>query len=237
MIKGKRVLAVVPARSGSKGLKDKNVLEFLGKPLLAWSVEASIKSKYIDDTILSTDSQLIANVGRKYGAEVPFIRPHRISGDTTTSIEVVEHTVLFLRKELKLEHDILILLEPTSPLRTSKDIDEALEKLVDKLEARFLVSLGRVESQFPNFQLKETSNGFLISASGNGIKKSLRRQEIENHFFLDGTLYIAYIDNLLETRSFVTESTIGFLLPKWKNIEIDDEYDFCMALALGKKYL
>jgi N-acylneuraminate cytidylyltransferase/CMP-N,N'-diacetyllegionaminic acid synthase len=237
MIQGKQVLAIIPARSGSKGLPNKNILDFLGKPLLAWSVEASIKSKYIDKTIISTDSKLFAEIGKKFGAEVPFMRPESISNDFATSVEVVEHTIKFMKMELDYVCEILVLLEPTSPLRTATDVDRALEKLVSNPDAHSLVSVGRVESQFPDFQFKETDNGFLTTLKENSDFSSVRRQEIAEHYFLDGSLYMAYIDQLLKNRSFVSNKTIGFLLPKWKNIEIDDEYDYEMALALGQRYL
>jgi CMP-N,N'-diacetyllegionaminic acid synthase len=237
MIFGKKVLALVPARSGSKGLPSKNVVDFLGKPLLSWSIDAALKCKYVDKAVVSTDSELIAKIGLEYGAHVPFIRPAELSEDTTSTFEVIEHTIRFMKNTVAESYDILLLLEPTSPLRTSEDIVHALEKLFSDVRAKSLVSVGRVENQFPNFQFKVNSDGFIKTLAGENVFKALRRQEIEDHFFMDGSVYISYIDELLERGSFIGPDTLAYPLPKWKNIEIDDEFDYEMAAALARKYL
>jgi CMP-N,N'-diacetyllegionaminic acid synthase len=237
VIDGKKVIALIPSRSGSKGLPNKNILDFLGKPLMAWSIEAAKRSRYVDRTILSTDSKEIANQGLIYGAEVPFLRPEEISRDSSTSMEVVKHAIDYVYSQTSEKYEILVLLEPTSPLRTSVDLDQALEKLVMHTDAKSLVSLGQVDSQHSRIQVGISGEGFVKVPPSEKMYKHKRRQDLPKNFFLDGSLYISYIDDLLETETFVQDKTLAVIMPKWKTIEIDDEYDYEMAIFLAKRFL
>jgi CMP-N-acetylneuraminic acid synthetase len=237
VINGKKIIAIVPARQGSKGLAKKNVIDFLGKPLLVWSIEVARKSKYVDRLIVSTDSTDIAIVGEKNGAEIPFIRPSYLSEDNSTSIDVVYHAIEFMREELGENFDLVVLLEPTSPLRTSEDLDLALEKLIRSPNARSLVSVGESESQHKTLQFNITESELISVGSASSGFIHTRRQDLAKSYFLDGSIYISYIDTLFEFMSFVHGQTLTLALPKWKNIEIDDEYDYLMALELGRRYL
>jgi N-acylneuraminate cytidylyltransferase/CMP-N,N'-diacetyllegionaminic acid synthase len=237
VINGKKIIAIVPARQGSKGLAKKNIIDFLGKPLLVWSIEAARRSKYVDRLIVSTDSTEIAIASEKNGAEIPFIRPSHLSEDNSTSIDVVYHAIEFMREELGENFDLVVLLEPTSPLRTSEDLDLAIEKLAGSPNARSLVSVGESESQHKTLQFNITESDFIsVGLASNGFVHT-RRQDLAKSYFLDGSIYISYTHTLLELRSFVHGQTLTLSLPKWKNIEIDDEYDYVMALALGRRYL
>ena len=237
MINGKKIIAIVPARQGSKGLVKKNTTDFLGKPLLVWSIEAARKSKYVDRLIVSTDSTEIAIIGEKNGAEIPFIRPSFLSEDNSTSIDVIHHAIEFMREKLGEKFDFVVLLEPTSPFRTSEDLDLAFEKLVGSPDAKSLVSVGESESQHRALQFSITESDFIsVGPSSKGFVHA-RRQDLVKSYFLDGSIYISCIHTLFEFMSFVHGQTLTFSLPKWKNIEIDDEYDHVMALALGREYL
>ena len=237
MINGKKIIAIVPARQGSKGLAKKNIIDFLGKPLLVWSIEAARKSRYVDRLIVSTDSTDIAIVGEKNGAEIPFIRPSYLSEDNSTSVDVIYHAIEFMRAELGENFDLVVLLEPTSPLRTSEDLDLAIEKLVGSPNARSLVSVGESESQHKTLQFNITDNDFISVGSASSGFVHTRRQDLAKSYFLDGSIYLSYIQTLFEFMSFVHGQTLTLSLPKWKNMEIDDEYDYVMALALGREYL
>ena len=237
MINGLRVIALIPARQGSKGLPNKNTLDFLGKPLFTWSIEAAKGSKYIDKILLSTDSDLIAEIGLRFGAAVPFIRPKNLSGDYSASIDVIDHAINFLELNLNEIFQLIVLLEPTSPLRTSEDIDDSLEKLVSTPNATSLVSIGKAEAQDLTLQFKLLSDDFLQLPKEKKAFIHHRRQDIKAHYFLDGSIYISNIKMLLAKKTFVHDQTIANLLPKWKTIEIDDEYDYHMALALARIYL
>ena len=237
MIDGKKIIAIVPARQGSKGLAKKNIINFLGKPLLAWSIEAALQSNYVDRIIVSTDSTEIAGVGEKFGADIPFIRPSYLSEDSSKSVDVICHAIEFMSEKLGENFDFVILLEPTSPLRTSEDVDLALEKLIGSPDARALVSVGESESQHNKLQFNITESEFISVEPSSKKFVHMRRQDLARSYFLDGSIYLSYIHTLFEFASFVHGKTLTLSLPKWKNIEIDDEYDYVMALALGRKYL
>ena len=127
MIQGKRVLALIPARGGSKGIKDKNIRPVAGKPLIAYTIEAGKDCEYVDDVVITTDSQRIKAVAEEYGAWVPFLRPDELASDTATTLDAVLHAVNTLR-DMGKEYDILVILQPTSPLRDAADLAGALEK-------------------------------------------------------------------------------------------------------------
>jgi CMP-N,N'-diacetyllegionaminic acid synthase len=231
VISDKKILAIVPARAGSKGLPGKNVKSLLGKPLVGWSIDAGKNSKYIDDLIVSTDSEEIASQSREFGAEVPFIRPSEFSTDTASSIDVILHSVDWLA-EHKRNYEIVVLLEPTSPLRETVDIDQAIE-LMHEHSATSVVSICCTESMHPMFMFHLNSNGILSPFSGNH-PNNLRRQDINPIYFIDGTIYCSSIETLKFNRGFYHEKTYGYVVPKWKSLEIDDDDDFVMVEALMK---
>lgn len=233
MISDKKVLSIIPARGGSKGLPGKNILPLAGKPLLAWSILAAKKSKYIDKCIISTDDKEIAKVANSYDCEVPFLRPSELALDETSSFEVVEHAIQFYKRN-NCEFDYIILLEPTSPLRNSKDIDDALERLVSNYKiADSIVGVSKVEESHPVFDVRINRNG-LISPYASKSFNSFRRQDIEPLFFFEGSLYISKTKTLLNEKNFYHERTLPFIIPKWKSIEIDEMLDMVIAEAIIK---
>ena len=145
MYKNKKFLAIIPARGGSKGLPGKNIKEICNKPLIAWSIEAGLKSKYLDEVSVSTDYESIANISKEYGANVPFLRPENLASDTATSFDAVKYSIDYYKNELGKEFDYIVLLEPTSPLREDSDIDNMIEKLIENKE-KFdsIISMGEV---------------------------------------------------------------------------------------------
>jgi len=234
VINNKKVLAIVPARSGSKGLKNKNILQMEGKPLLGWPISAALKSKYVDEVVLSTDSEEYKKIGVEQGANVPFIRPSDLAGDKVASIDVILHCIEWFETQSEF-FDILVLLEATSPMTEALDIDNALETLVYSSENTSIVGVSKAECNHPIFAYKKDESSLLmpfVNQSGQAI----RRQKLEDAFYLDGSLYISNIDALKKKKTFYTESTMGFEFPKWKAFEIDDEIDFEVVELLMKKY-
>ena len=231
MIEQNKVLAIIPARSGSKGLPGKNTKLLLGKPLIAWSIEQALASNFIDSVLVTTDSKEIAEIARKYGARVPFLRPGYISGDHATSIDVIIHALDFC-KDIPEVYDIIVLLEPTSPLRDVIDIDNALLQLIKQADAESIVGVSRAESVHPAFMV--TLRGDFVHPYLREDYKSSRRQDIEEVYFYEGSLYISYIGTLRRERSFYHETTLGFKIPKWKSFEVDDLVDFIIIEALMK---
>ena len=226
MINGKTVVAIVPARGGSKGLPNKNILPLCGKPLVSWTIGAALKSKIIDKCIVTTDSDKIAKIAKNIGAEVPFIRPKYLAEDDSSTDDVLIHTI----KSLKERYDILILLQPTSPLRTERDIDGALNSFFDK-EAEAMVSVVKkshpLEWSFRLYNLKLTS--FF-----NEAKKKRRRQDYAPSYELNGAIYISYVKEFLIHMSFFRENTFAYIMPKNKSVDIDDEIDFALAELIMK---
>ncbi|WP_422007612.1 acylneuraminate cytidylyltransferase family protein [Roseivirga pacifica] len=224
MINGKKVLAVVTARGGSKGLPGKNIKEFNGKPLIAWTIEQGLNCQSVDRLIVSTDDVEIAHTSREHGAEVPFLRPDYLAGDTATSIDVIVHAIDFLEQQGD-TYDIVILLEPTSPLRESSDIDYALKRLVETPAAQSIAGVSEVEGQHPDF-LVRIENEFMRPYLEFDVK---RRQDLKSLYFFEGSVYAAYIPFLLRERSFYTHETLAYEVPKWKSFEIDDIVDFYLV--------
>jgi CMP-N,N'-diacetyllegionaminic acid synthase len=231
-LKNKNILAIIPARGGSKGLKNKNIRKLNKKPLIYWISSEAKKSKYINKIIVSTDSKKIRNVCNSLKIDTPFLRPRSISKDTSTSIELIIHAINFFKKK-KEKFDYVVLLEPTSPLTTCKDIDLAIETLFKKKNiADSIVGISENVNRHPSFNIKVNHKGIIQPLE----KKFsiVRRQRLKKLFFFDGSLYISTVEKLLESRSFYHNRTLGYKTDKWKSIEIDDIVDFLIAETLLK---
>lgn len=234
MIQGKSVLALVPARGGSKGLPGKNLRPLLGKPLIGWSVDQGRASQYLDAVVVSTDDDVIAAVAREHGAEVPFMRPPELGTDTASSIDVILHALDTLEQNDR-RYDLVVLLEPTSPLRETADIDIALEALLAHPEAQSIVGVTKVESGHPSFLLRR--EGALLAPYAPQEFGAKRRQDLDELFFLEGTVYITWTDALRERRGFYHERTMPHIVPKYKSFEVDDLTDFIVIEALMAAYI
>ena len=235
MINGQSVLAVIPARGGSKGLPGKNIRELCGKPLIAWSIEAGLRSKYIDEVVVTTDSEEIAEIGRRYGASVPFLRPAELASDTATSYAVVEHSLKFYDTRLGRNFHYLVLLEPTSPLRERDDIDAMLEKLAslaDSYDA--IVSLGEAHDH-PAIMKKLAGND--IEPYYPAAQQTGRRQDREPAYYPYGVAYIVKTATLLEEKTFYPSRTTHKVIQRHQCYEIDDLYDFLAIESIMRREL
>lgn len=233
MYQGKTFLAIITARGGSKGLPRKNIKEMCGKPLIFWSIEAGLGSEYVDEVMVTTDSEEIASISREFGASVPFLRPAEFSSDVATSFDVIKHAVIFYENELHKKFDYVVLLEPTSPLRDKDDIDMAIEKLFSNPNASAIVGISKTESQNPAFLIQKSDKDFLVGYESHDMKV-LRRQDINEVYFFEGSVYVSRVDTLLSKKTFYHECTLGYEVPKWKSLEIDDIDDFIMVEAMMK---
>ncbi len=234
MIQNKRVLGIIPARKGSKGLKDKNIRPLLNKPLLSWPIKALQETLEIDKIIVSTDSVKYKNIALKAGAEVPFLRPKNISSDKASSFSVLKHAINFLLK--KGEHfEYVVMLEPTSPLTEGKDVSIALKELHKKRNiADAIISVGEAVDYHPSFCLEKNTKNLIEPILGFKDFLALRRQDLKKLFFLDGSFYISKVDTLLNLETFYHPKTIAKEMPKFKNIEIDTIEDFLIIEAFIK---
>ncbi len=222
MYKGNKIIGVIPARGGSKGIPKKNIKEINGKPLIAWTIEVAKESKYLDEVIVSTDSEEIKEVAEQFGAYVPFMRPNRLAEDASTSMDVLIHALDYMKEEEGKEFDILMMLEPTSPLREAKDIDASLEALVNHETARSIAGVAYVEDANPDFVV--TLEEGLMRSNTNFVVK--RRQDIDDYYFYEGTIYASFVTDLYSRRNFYHKLALGYVVPKWKAFEIDDMVDF-----------
>ena len=229
MIDSKNVLGLILARGGSKGLKDKNIKFLVDKPLIAWTIETAKKSKYIDDLIISSDSKEIIEVAKSFGASAPFIRPSELATDEAKSSDCILHAINFLEKSNK-KYDYFLLLEPTSPLREVVDIDNSIE-LLNKKKHGSIVSVCEAEGSHPAFLYRIDSNKFITPFTGKH-PSDLRRQDIEDLFFVEGTIYCSTILDFKKEKTFYHSKTSPYYVPKWKSIEVDDIYDFVMIEAI-----
>lgn len=225
MIGQYRVTALIPARGGSKRLPRKNVKLLGDKPLIAWSIEAALASKYIDRVIVSTDDDEIKQVSEKYGAEVPFLRPEHLSNDHATSFDVIKHSIRFVR--LDQENELIVLLQPTSPLRLVSEIDAALEFFLTK-NAKGVVSISETEHS-PMWSNTLPENGCMSDFIRPEVQGK-RSQDLPKFFRLNGSIYIYEILTLLEKgHIFFNENVYGFETSLETSVDIDTALDFKIA--------
>ena len=225
MIQGKSVLAIIPARGGSKGIPRKNIKLLAGKPLIAWTIVEAKKSKYIDRLILSSEDKEIIQVAKDWGCEVPFVRPLELAKDDTPGIEPVFHAI----KSLKRKYDYIVLLQPTSPMRLVDDIDGCIEACVSA-KAPSCVSVTEV-SQHPLWMYTIESLGYL-SPIMQHEKEINCRQDLPSLYVLNGAVYIAENHFLENKRSFLTAMTKAYVMTKKRSLDIDEDIDLKLCEIL-----
>lgn len=218
MIGTRRVLALIPARGGSKGLPGKNLLPVAGRPLLAWSVDAARASRCVDRVVLSSDDDAIMAAARACGCDVPFVRPAALASDTAPTIDVVMHALDALPG-----YGLIVLLQPTSPQRTASDIDAACERL-SASGAPACVSVNLVDqSPYWMYRLGAGQGLVPVIEPPPGVT---RRQDLPPVYALNGAIYVADTAWLRQTRTFVTRETVAHVMPADRSIDIDTIADF-----------
>lgn len=217
MIGGRRVLAVIPARGGSKGLPGKNIVKIAGRPLLDWTVRAAHGAVCIDRTVVSTDDEDIAAVARALGCEVPFLRPPALATDTAATVDVVLHALQALPG-----YDVVVVLQPTSPLRTVSDIEQACAVWQSR-GAATCASVAPVEqSPYWMFRLDERNCLKPVLETPTGVS---RRQDLPEVFALNGAVYVADAAWLQAHRRLVDADTVAYVMPAQRSLDIDTAAD------------
>jgi N-acylneuraminate cytidylyltransferase/CMP-N,N'-diacetyllegionaminic acid synthase len=236
MIGGERVLAIVPARAGSKGLPGKNVRLLAGKPLLAWPVEAARAAASVDRVVVSTDSAEFADVARRYGADVPALRPAELASDTAPSSGFIIHMLDLLESQGE-RYGYFVLLEPTSPLTTGADVDAALAALAARRDvADALVSVTELVSAHPAFAVRRGADGRIGPYAAVDFTRLPRRQDIDPLYALDGSLYVSAVDAFRRELSFCHGRTMSMVMPHHKAFEVDSLVDFvCIEAILARQ--
>jgi len=231
MYNGKTFLAIIPARGGSKRLPNKNILPLASKPMLLWTVESAMQSKYLDEIILSTDSDGIIKVVENYKIKT-IKRPLELASDTAKTIDVVKHVIENIDKK----YDFIVLLQPTSPLRMSKHIDESIERLIS-LNAYAIISVTEVDHSplWCNILPESLSMENFISET----IKDKRSQDLPKFYRLNGAIYICKTQKLIEENTFFLKKNVyAYIMDKKSSIDIDEELDFKLAeIILKEKFL
>ena len=230
MISNKKLLAIIPARGGSKRLPSKNVLELAGKPLIAWTIEAALKSKYVDQVVVSTNDKDISNISSQYGADVPFIRPNNISLDHSNLVEVVEHALKKL-EESGCHYEYVILLQPTSPFRTSKHIDAAVELLV-KRNSSAIISVTKAINN-PLWVNTIPENGSMDNFLQENYKNK-SSQDLPTFYEANGAIYLINSRKILEENTFfLKKGVFSYEMDRISSIDIDTSHDFLVASLIA----
>ena len=230
MFLDKKVLGIIPARGGSKGLPGKNIMKTNGKPLISWTIQQANRSSYIDKVIVSTDDAEIAEISKKEGADVPFLRPARLATDTAKTIDVVEHLISELRKNNEI-YDIIVLLEPTSPLRKDDDINLAIEALDRGRSFDGAITLGKFKTH-PD--LAKTIEGERVVHNSISVNQS-RRQELKELYFPFGVAYVVRTNTFEKERTFYPKELTYHIIEDWQCYEVDDYWDWvCIEAIMAK---
>lgn len=234
MYNNKTFLAIIPARGDSKRLPNKNILVMSGKPLVVWTIESTLKSKYIDETIVSTDSEKIAHIAKNSGASVPGLRPRYLAQSNSKVFDTIKYTLETYGKKYRKQFDYILLLQPTSPLRSEDDIDKAIELCV-KRKADSILSVCECEHN------PIRSNTLTASLSMNKFiaKKyiGVHSQDLPTYYRLNGSIYIFETKVLLRSKKIpiMTKNTYAYIMPQEKSIDIDTQIDFDITQLLMDK--
>lgn len=221
-----RTLGIIPARGGSKGVPRKNIRELVGKPLIAWTIDAA-KSSCLDRVIVSTDDHEIASVSTKFGADVPFMRPAELATDSAQIIPVLQHAVHFCEKSGE-RFDAVMMLQPTSPMRLSSDIDQAIAKMEVDPKSTAVISVVPMEEYHPA-RMKYLQNDLLIDPPFCEAYENQPRQELEPIYMRSGTIYLVRREILMEYNSLKGNRCLAKIMPRKRSINIDSPYDFELA--------
>jgi len=227
------IVAIIPARGGSKGVPRKNVKALAGKPLISWTIEAALAARQVARVMVSTEDPEIAEVARRSGADVPFVRPVELASDTATSIDVAVHALDWLRQTEHAEPAVVLWLQPTSPLRTTDDVEAAVA-LQSERQAPAVVSV--CATTHPPQWLKRLGSGGELLPWHAGEEPE-RRQDATPTYQLNGAIYLIQTSVLLQQRTFVPAGAVAYIMPPERSLDIDTPWDFHLAeLILKEKH-
>jgi len=220
-----KVLGVIPARGGSKAIPRKNIVPLGGRPLIHWTIKSAMKSK-LRRVVISTDDVEIREVAQRIGGDAPFLRPKEIATDDSPTIDVVLHALSVLRED----YDAVMVLQPTSPFRTSDDIDSCLDLLSENPDADSVISIVAVGKYHPA-RMKYFENGLLLDPPFGELRENQRRQELRTMFIRNGAIFLTRTRTLIN-RSFKGRKSLGFEMPFERSVDIDELRDLRVAESL-----
>ncbi len=226
MTTDKKILGIIPARGGSKGIKNKNIHILNGFPLIYYTIKEGLGSKLLTNLIVSTDSIDIKNISEKYGAECPFIRPKKLSTDNALAIPTIQHAVRSFEEIVGFKYDFILMLQPTAPLRKASDIDNALIELITK-DADGIISVVDVDNFHP-IKMKIIDNGFLNDYKDYEVENP-PRQELPPVFIVNGAIYATKRDVIMKQNTFKGKNCLPYIMPQERSVNIDNFSDFIVA--------
>lgn len=227
-----RILGVIPARGGSRTIPKKNIKPLLGRPLIAYTIVPALRSKLLTRVIVSSDNKEIIEISKRYGAEVPFIRPKELATDLALAMDVIKHAVLETERLEGKKYDYVVMLQPTTPLRTTEDIDNALKKLI-KTGADSVISVVNVGPMHP-VRMKRIVNDRLVDYAEEEME-NMPKELLPPVYIRSGAIYAVKRDILVNKRSFKGDDCRPYVMPEGRSINIDNEMDFLLAEAVMKK--
>jgi CMP-N-acetylneuraminic acid synthetase len=223
----KNILAVIPARGGSKAVPRKNIQDLMGKPLIAHTILEAKRSRLLTHIIVSTDDEDIKTVSLHYGAEVPFLRPRELATDTALAVPTVQHAVRATEALKKMRYDYIVMLQPTAPLRTCEDIDNALKRLIHS-EAEGIISVVDVDNWHPMKMKRFEENGLLIDYESPPVENP-PRQILPKVYMVNGAIYATRRDVFMAKGTFKGDKCLGYIMPAERSVNIDTDADFLVA--------
>ena len=225
-----RVLGIIPARGGSKGIPGKNTVSLLGKPLIGYTIEAANAATSLTRTIVSTDCEEIASVAREQGGDVPFLRPAELSDDSAPTLPVLLHALSALGED----YDAVMILQPTSPIRRVEDIDAVVALMEADVNADSVISVVSVGDRHPA-RMKRIVDGCLVDPEFAEEQEGQRRQDLEPLFLRNGAIYLTRTSVLTGQHSIKGERCLAYEMPEELSVNIDHPIDLVVAEALMKR--
>jgi len=229
-----KMLAIIPARKGSKGIPDKNAATVGGKPLIQWTVECALAAPSVGRTLVTTDSPQLADLAVSLGAEAPFLRPPELARDDSPGIDPIIHAVNWLKEKESFSSEYIVVLQPTSPLRIPGDIEAALA-LAEEKSADAVISISYA-TQHPLW-MKTLDNDGRIADYIPQRKMPFRRQDLPEVYSLNGAIYLGRTSRILDTRSWYTGKTYGLVMPAIRSLDVDTLWDLRLADILLKEFM
>ena len=228
-----KTLAIIPARGGSKGIPRKNITMLNDKPLISYTINAALKADAMTDIVVSTDDTEIADIARELGALVPFIRPLKLATDQSESAPVIEHTLYFMEEMRGFKYDAIIMLQPTSPLRTSQHINDSIS-LFDSKDCDSLVSIVSVGGNHP-LRMKRLDGDKLLNYVDQGFWNMQPRQSLPPLYIRNGSIYLISRDTFIKKKQLIGENCLGYLMSDIESVNIDTRIDLLVAELLLKE--
>lgn len=228
-----KILGVIPARGGSKAIKNKNMSEINGKPLIYYTIKEALKSKFISDLVVSSDDESIINYSIKLGVTAPFKRPKNLSTDNALSSSVVYHALEYMESLKSINYDLVIMLQPTSPFRKVKHIDESIRLMINK-NSDSLVSVVNVDGYHP-YRMKKFSEDYVLNYIDQGFEDMRPRQNLPKVFIRNGAIYIVKCEYFKKNKNLVGQKCLGYEMDLKESVNIDNEIDLLVSKTIMEK--